>query len=140
MTKNNEQIPNETKILAHERACQKLIDSFFKVLREMPSDWRSMSEDAQKNTIQKIDFLVENILRSVIDALATDGRNAIKVTVDSMAVKDSLKLQLIAPKTVANINDIGEAQGSWAYLITYNEKNNMDRILPKAEPDQHSFE
>jgi len=133
---NIETIPEQTKAGAQESVRQRLLNQIMQIMREMPSDWRTMSEETQSSFIQRADFLANETLRKIIDQLATDGRNAIKVTVEALAVKDSLKLTVIAPKTSANINDVGEAQGSWAYLITYNEKNNMDRILPKAEANQ----
>jgi len=75
-------------------------------------------------------------LKAIIRHLVTDGRKVIRSTIESLQVKDSLKVRLTAQKTNDNVSDIGNGQGSWCYVITYDAKNNMDRVRPEAEPDE----
>lgn len=136
MTANYEPIPAETLISADESARQKLQDNVMQVLREMPSDWRTMSEEAQERFITRVDGICENLLKAIIRHLATDGRKVVRTTVESLQVKDSLKVQLTAQKTSDNVADIGNAQGSWCYIIMFDEKNNLERKRPTAERDE----
>ncbi|MCK1734759.1 hypothetical protein IVA79_12505 [Bradyrhizobium sp. 138] len=39
-----------------------------RLVREMPSDWRTMSEEAQKRFITRIDYLCENTLKGIARA------------------------------------------------------------------------
>lgn len=136
---NAEPIPAETIIAAGESARQKLQDEIVKLVREMPSDWRSMSEEVQERFITRIDGITDGTLRAIIRHLATDGRKVIRTTIESLQVKDSLKVSLTAQKTNENVADIGNSQGSWCYLVTYDEKNNTERTRLKSDPQEPSL-
>ena len=45
---NQEAIPAETQLAANASARQTLQDETMKLVREMPSDWRTMSEEAKE--------------------------------------------------------------------------------------------
>ncbi|MGX7703822.1 hypothetical protein [Methylobacterium sp. Gmos1] len=132
---NVETISQQTVLEAEESARQYLLDHMHTIVRNIPG-WRSLREETQERIIYQVDNLSGDVVRNIIQHLVTDGRKVIRTTIESLQVKDSLKVQLTAQKTTNNIADIGNAQGSWCYLITYDEKNNMDRQVPSPDPDQ----
>lgn len=132
---NVETISQQTTLEAEESARQYLLDHMHAIVRNIPG-WRSLREETQERIIFQVDSLSGQVVQNIIRHLVTDGRKVIRTTIESLQVKDSLKVQLTAQKTTDNIADIGNAQGSWCYLITYDEKNNMDRKVPSPDPDQ----
>lgn len=136
MNENTDLIPQETTLRTHDSCRQLLQKEVLSMLKELPCPWARMSNHGQRQWIERLDVLTDSLMKRLIHSLATDNRQAVRVTMEGSSVKDAIKVTMTAPNTPANIQDLCNTKGGWFFLVKYNEKHHMNRELPKADKDQ----
>lgn len=134
-TDNTESIPQKVVLRAGDSARQYLQDIMLGTFKRH-LEWKKLNEEQQQKIIDVVDEATKETVEKMAEHLATDGRKAIPVTIDSVQAKGSLKIAASAKQTADNANDLMAAQGGWGYFQTYDIKNNLDRKQARPDPDQ----
>lgn len=142
--KSEGETPTETKIGNIQMSAESLVsdvrDLLIGILKEFPT-YDSMKEDKQKILHKDVEYKVKEIVHEAIRIIAEKGADYVPAKVDSVAVKDGIKIVL----KIADINDnfsiVGNMRGK-EIVVVGTSLSEFDEIQRAAEvtPDQKDIE
>lgn len=109
-------------------------DAMLNILRQS-ADWSKFSEAKQRDINTAIGNAARDIVTGLVEQIAGEGRETLAVSVESIAIKDGLKITLKAPLDVEHIGELAEAKTALLCLVKP-EKFDHARSAPKVDADQ----
>jgi hypothetical protein len=86
-------------------------------LKAAPRSWPELSEDEQDEVIERVRRRTGEAVEDVVRIIATAGFKRIPAKLDSVQVKDGLKITLSALQNDPARHDLMDAQGSTVALV-----------------------
>lgn len=109
-------------------------DAMLNILRQS-ADWTKFSEAKQRDINTAIGNAARDIVTGLVEQIAGEGRETLCVSIESIAIKDGLKITLKAPLDVEHIGELAEAKSALLCLVKP-EKFDHSRANPKVDVDQ----
>lgn len=136
MNTNQQEIDENTIDLVEGSARTMFLTKVAAIVKSCPY-WSKMSEHEQRQMLNQVSEASTTLVKDMVAAIATDGRQVVEVMVESVTIKDGIKVTLTAPKSGANVHDLGSAAGMQAYLVPYVAAKHLDTdVKLNADPDQ----
>lgn len=120
--------------VAEDRMVHDLMDAILQEVKVLERPWPALSEDSQRDVIERAEKRVRRAVTDAVRIIAADGRETVRAEVDSVLFKDGAKVVLKASAHSAGIHAIADEQGRDVMIV-----------LPKAEelaeqPHEHEPE
>lgn len=115
-------------------------DAMLSRIHNLQRPWKAMTEDQQAEVAAAMDQCARDLVTKATQLIAANGRKTITATVDSITVKDGIKVVAKVPMTEESLLSLGLAQGH-AILIVAAASENYDgeRGPAHTDPDQQSL-
>lgn len=130
----------ELPMLAAEHMGKKLVELVLQELRVAPDVWQKMSESKQKEAIERIQHGVKYAVAGAVNTIVTGGHTALAGTIDTVNIKDKIKLTVIVSKgnhteALSELYAAG-SESSCQILLSSAEQYLGGMDLVEADPDQ----
>jgi hypothetical protein len=102
--------------------------------------WDQRSEGDQRETIHKVESALQDGVRQAVELISASGLPTIKATLESVTVKDGLKLVLSMGKFNEQRHSIMDAQGGAVLLVVADADQFMGSEPVPVKPDQRDIE
>jgi hypothetical protein len=100
-------------------------------------DWSKLNEQQQRDINAAVDQTAETIIAKLVKGIAAEGRETVTAKVESLTVKDGLKLQLSAVHDHDSVVIIGDLVGKRVTLTAADEGDfNHQRAPAQLDKDQ----
>jgi hypothetical protein len=111
-------------------------DAMLNVIRAT-ADWSKFDEQRQRDINAAVDQAAETIVAKLVRAIAAEGRDTVQCKLESMTIKDGIKLQLSSVFSHDNLVLLGDLQGK-AVTLTMADTSAHDHQRGPAPvvPDQ----
>ena len=110
-------------------------------LKHAQDVWQKLSQDEQDATIARIEARVKDAVRQCVTLVATQGFTRIPATVESITIKDGIKVQLTVSRIDANRHALTDSQGHATSIVLANiEQFTAAPHGHKGESDQLGLE
>ena len=99
--------------------------------------WNERSETEQRNTINRIDSMAQNLVREACMLIAGEGQTTISAKIESVTVKDEIKATVTVPRHDNNRFALVDAQGARVLMVVVQpELHIAERAPVRVTPDQ----
>jgi hypothetical protein len=109
-------------------------DAMLNILRQS-ADWSKFPEAKQRDINTAIGNAAREIVANLVEQIAAEGRETLSVSIESIAIKDGLKITLKAPLDVDHFGELADAKTALLCLVKP-EKFDNARSAPKVDADQ----
>lgn len=111
-------------------------DAMLNVLRAS-MDWGKLGEQQQRDVNAAIDQAAETIVAKLVKGIAAEGRPSVRAKLESMTVKDGLKLVLSADHDHDTLVLLGDLQGGHVAIVAADvSAHDHQRAPAKVDRDQ----
>ena len=116
----------------------KMIEQMLEEIKALPEPWQKLSENKQRDVIDRVKNKSENLVRSAVHQIARKGFESCHCNVESVQFKDGVKIALKSSNSqgahMLADNTSGEVLVVLAPLQDY-----LGGDMPKPDPDQHEL-
>lgn len=106
-------------------------------LFKQKADWGSMKENQQKEVIASCEHIAKEIVRRASNIIAARGFRSFHCTLDSVTIKDGIKIVLKASKNAEGRQSLLESQGGSVTVVMSDINQYLgQRNAPKIDKDQ----
>lgn len=109
-------------------------------VKVLPKPWDALSEDEQREYLDRVDLQVADAVRQAISIINSQGNISVPAKVESVTYKDGCKVVLKAVGDITNTIHLAEAEGSFVNVIIPADGLINDNGKPEPEPDQRGLE
>lgn len=109
-------------------------------VKELPKPWQALSENEQRDFLDRVDLQVADAVRQAIAIISSRGHINVPAKIESVTYKDGCKVVLKAIGDIANTIHLAEAEGQIVGVIISAEDLLADAGKPAPEPDQRGLE
>jgi hypothetical protein len=111
-------------------------DAMLAVIRQAV-DWGKFSEAKQRDVNAAVNNAAQEIVTKVVAAIASEGRDTVPAKLESLVVKDGIKLTLTAEHTHDSLVMLGDLQGRYVQLVAADAAAfDGQRAEAPVQPDQ----
>lgn len=104
----------------------------FRDPRNKNKPWQKMTEEEQRDMVNWIEEELREVIARATDIIRSDGRNHIKVLLESVTVKDEIKGVIKCAKDHELRHALTDAPGSFALLVI----SDIEAYLGASEPEK----
>lgn len=142
MTAVSEGVSQGTLTISATKMRSQLVGVCLEILKRTPGGkaWNLLSEPEQEAVITRVTAEVTDAIDQAVLAIAQGGRNGVTLTIDSLAVKDSIKLTCSLPYDDQSLQELGHRVKKIGLLVFINTDHHQDAVDVKPEPLQRSME
>lgn len=113
-----------------------LVKHVMREIQDMQVPWGSLPEKNQAVIIERVTANVKEAVRKVVDLIASEGKVAEKIIIESVTFKDGVKIVAQMGKLAEGRHPIADAAGGAALLVIVDAEKFMKGDPPKPQPDQ----
>lgn len=118
-----------------------LRDAMLDRFKNTKRPWAAMTEKEQAEVANAFDSAARHLVTRATQIIAAGGRQTIVATVDSITVKDGIKVVAKVPMNEESLLQLGLAQGHAILIVAASsEKFDGESNPPEIDPDQQDFE
>ncbi len=137
--KHNPRIP----YIAAENMGKAMLDLFLQEQKAAPDVWQKMSAQQQSETIERFRLRVQYAIAGAVNTIVTGGHTALAGTIDTVNIKDKIKLTVIVSKSnlsesLAELYASG-SESSCQILLADAAQYCGGMDLVEADPDQREL-
>lgn len=116
-------------------------DNLLDRIRNMKRPWESCSELEQQAIIDHMTAVARTCVEATARMIASKGRTTIVSNVETVNIKNNVKVTLTTRKTPESINALGCIQGMECLLIPTGEREFLgEGDIPHPDPEQADIE
>lgn len=121
-----------------------LRDNILAHIKQLPNHWAIMAEKDQRDVANKIDNMVDDLIRKAAMIIKTNGRDdAVIGTLEQFTAKDGLKIVITSSNNPRNLDALGEAVGRGCVIVTDAQgeafRGEHEDSSVHVTPDQHDL-
>jgi len=132
--------PSEARQISEKFLLGDLIRVFMTEFKSMPPvSFGMLPEAEQKKIIDRVTQALTEAVRETVQIIAATGRPAVQADIESVLFKDGIKVVLKMSKHMADRHHIADAEGQGVMLVLPMYEQHLGGDMPKADPDQLSF-
>jgi len=140
-TYSREEVDTQEADLAAETLRGDLRDAMLDRFRNTKRPWAAMTETEQREVADQFDAAARHLVQEATRIIAAGGRQTIVATVDSITVKDGIKVVAKVPMTEESLLQLGLAQGHAILIVAASsDQYSGESNPPEIDPDQQDFE
>lgn len=109
-------------------------------MKAAPDVWQKLSEFAQDDVIHRVQKRCTKVIADVVNIVASEHRPTVAATVDSVTMKDGIKVVLKLPKTDPQRHELFDAQGREVLIVVAGARDFLVGEMPKADAQQPALE
>jgi hypothetical protein len=102
--------------------------------------WNMLSEEKQRDKIEKVTRAVTMATEKAVGIIAADGKTTIKATLEKITIKDGIKAEFSLSQFDTQRHALIDAQGSVIHLVVADkEAYEGERKAAKPDPNQRNL-
>lgn len=109
-------------------------------LFKQKADWKGMKEAQQKEVVASCEYIARELIRRTSNIIASRGFKAFHCTLDSVTIKDGIKIILKASKNAEGRQSLLESQGGSVTVVMTDINPYLgQRNKPEIDEDEPSL-
>lgn len=125
--------------LTKERMAADLIDALVTEVQQQQRPWPQLSKSGQQDVIDRLSARCRHLIAEAVTIIASDQRQTLVATVDSVTAKSGLKVVLKVGVLVAGRHELMDATGTQVLLVLGGTDFNGAPPKAQAESDQRAL-
>jgi hypothetical protein len=114
-----------------------LRDALLEVFKHRPKPWSACSEMEQRDIAGALDDVAEKLINKAARIIASEGGDAVSATLESVTMKDGLKITAKAVFSIDAVDMLAGAQGGEILIVNSDSRRMMRHRAPvKIDKDQ----
>lgn len=114
-----------------------LRDALLEVFKHRPKPWSACSEMEQRDIVGALDDVAEKLINKAARIIASEGSDAVSATLESVTMKDGLKITAKAVFSLDGVDMLAGAQGGEILIVNSDSRRMMRHRAPvKIDKDQ----
>lgn len=140
MKSENSHSESNGQRLARDTMVGDLRDAALDWIKTFDKPWAKMPASEQQTVIDSVTRQSRAMVAKAVDIIVADERQSINGRVESVTIKDGLKVVLSCSATESNLVALGTHQGSHVYIVVANPEAYGDEAKEaKPDPDQRNL-
>lgn len=112
-------------------------DALLEIFKHRPKPWSACSEMEQRDIAGALDDVAERLVNKTARVIAAEGNDAVSATLESVTMKDGLKITAKAVFSIDAVDMLAGAQGGEILIVNSNSRRMMHQRAPvKIDKDQ----
>lgn len=133
----DEELAEEVLLLSADTLRGDVRDAILDQIKHLKKPFQQLSEMEQEMVISHADKIARNLCRQAVRLVAAEGNVQIEATIDSVQVKDGLKITMAASGLALNRHELTDHVKKRAFIVLIDDENHDGEQQPAtAEPDQ----
>lgn len=126
--------------IARDTMVGDLHDAALSWIKTFDKPWAKMPQSEQQTVIDSVTRQARAMVAKALEIIVADERPSITGTIESMTVKDGLKVVLKCLNSESNLMALGTHQGAPVYIVVADSEVYAGEKSPaKADPDQRDL-
>lgn len=128
----------ETEItgLAAETMLGDLTQFLVDEMKAAPDVWQKLSEDSQRDVIERASLRVGDAVRKAVRLIAADSREVITAELEQITTKDGIKAVCTLAKHDPNRHALLDSVGKAVLIVVADASQFLGGALPAPDPNQ----
>jgi hypothetical protein len=107
-----------------------LRDALLEVFKHRPKPWSACSEMEQRDIAGALDYVAEKLINKAARIIASEGSDAVSATLESVTMKDGLKITAKAVFSIDAAEMLAGAQGGEILIVSSDSRRMMRHRAP----------